>query len=338
MTALTEFERLEAPGLWHPSPDAQRQDVVLSMGDASLIIFDNKEMALAHWSLAALERQNPGQRPAIYAPGPDAIERLEIADDTMVRAIEKVRRAVARRSPHPGRLRFRLGLAIGAAAAVLAVFWVPGALIGYTASLLPPAKREAIGNDLLERVQRVSGQPCTSPGGMEAISLLKDRLGEAGPRQIAVLRGGVPSSAHLPGGIVLLNRSVVEDHESAEVAAGYVLTETERAASGDTLIPLLKSAGLWSTLRLMTTGNISESALDTYTEELLSGDPAPPNTMALLKRFKASRVPSSPYAYAIDISGETTVGLIEADPVPASLAAPILKDGHWVALQGICSE
>lgn len=338
MTALTEFERLEAPGIWYPSPEAQRQDVILSVGDATLVISDHREMALAHWSLAALERVNPGQRPAQYIPGPDAAERLEIDDDTMVRAIEKVRRAVRRQQPHPGRLRFSVGLGVGTTIIALAIFWMPDAVIGYTASLVPPAKQGAIGKDILERVQRVSGQPCAAPNGLRALELLANRLSVAAPPDIVVLRSGVKSTAHLPGRIILLNRAIVEDHESPDVAAGYLLAEMERADTSGALQPVLRGVGLWATLRLMTTGDIPPAALAVYAEGLFSQNPDPVMPGRLLSRFANAQIPATPYAYAEDISGETTIQLIEADPVPADQGVPVLSDGNWVALQSICED
>ncbi|MEM9788153.1 MAG: hypothetical protein AAF801_16775, partial [Pseudomonadota bacterium] len=91
MTALTDYQRLEATAVWYPAQDAQRRDVVVGLGDASLTVTDHRDVALAHWSLAAIERVNPGRQPAVYAPAADAPERVEIHDDEMVKAIEKVR-------------------------------------------------------------------------------------------------------------------------------------------------------------------------------------------------------------------------------------------------------
>ena len=58
MTALKEYQRLEASGLWRPEPDAQRRDVVVSLGDASLTMSEFSGRPLAHWSLAAVRRAN----------------------------------------------------------------------------------------------------------------------------------------------------------------------------------------------------------------------------------------------------------------------------------------
>ena len=87
MTALKQYDRLEATGLWRPAPQEQRREVVLTFGDATLVISDNAMRPLTHWSLAAINRSNPDERPAVFLPGPDAAETLEIDDQVMIEAI-----------------------------------------------------------------------------------------------------------------------------------------------------------------------------------------------------------------------------------------------------------
>ena len=65
MTAFREYERLEATGLWRATPEAQRREVLVSVGEATLTISDFQGRALTHWSLAAILRKNPGRMPAI---------------------------------------------------------------------------------------------------------------------------------------------------------------------------------------------------------------------------------------------------------------------------------
>ena len=338
MTALNEYQRLECGGIWRAMPDAQRRDVIVALGDATLVISDQKGAALSHWSLPAIERLNAGERPALFRPGPDAAETLELDDDTMIRGISQVHAAILRRRPHPGRLRHFIVGGVIAAILALAVFWLPGAMIDYTASVVPMAKRSEIGQSMLANVRRVSGQACNTAAGQVALERLRRRLLGDGPGQLVVLSGGVTASRHLPGRIILLNRALIEDYEDPEVVAGYVLAENLRARATDPLLRLLGETGLFPALRLLTTGDLPDDTLDSYTEAFLiePDDPVPPHD--LLAAFKAAAVRSSPYAYAVDISGETTLGLIEADPVTSESAKPVLSDGDWVALQGICGE
>ena len=106
MTALAEYDRLESSGLWRVSPDAQnpdadakRREVIVSFGNAIIVLSDQNDKPLAHWAMAAIQRQNTGKRPAIYSPDKEAVETLEIDDDAMIDAIEKIRAAINRKRP-----------------------------------------------------------------------------------------------------------------------------------------------------------------------------------------------------------------------------------------------
>ena len=80
MTALSEYQRLECQGLWRETSDLQRREVIVTFGDASLIFKETpSERALAHWSLPAVVRVNPGRMPALFSPDPASGEELEIA-------------------------------------------------------------------------------------------------------------------------------------------------------------------------------------------------------------------------------------------------------------------
>ncbi|WP_101068965.1 hypothetical protein [Roseovarius salinarum] len=339
MTALSEYQRLEASGLWRESPQAQRCDVIVSIGDATLVITDLRERVLAHWSLPAVARANPGHLPAIYHPDGDPGETLELpADETdMIAAIEKLRTAIDRRRPHPGRLRLTGGLLVLLGLAVLAVFWLPGAVRDHAVSVVPAVKRTEIGQALLAQMRPVTGPPCTANGGEAALDKLARRLpARAGPGRIVVLRGGVRQAAHLPGGLVLLNRSLVEDYEEPDVAAGYIVAERLRARVRDPLARLLDHGGLVASLRLLTTGELATETLSDHAHHLLQSAPAPLPDETLLRGFEGWSVRARPYAYARDVSGETTLGLIEADPFAGKTPDPLLSDGDWLRLQGIC--
>lgn len=338
MTALTEYQRLECSAVWRAAPDAQRRDVFVSVGDATLTITDTADRPLAHWSLAAVDRLNPGELPAIYAPGADAPEELEIEDDTMIAAIEKVGQSIRRRRPQPGRLRLVLlggGLALVLA---LTVFWLPDALIRHTASVVPQAKRTELGARLLTDIRRVAGSPCGTVNGRRALDQLKSRLMANQKGRLTVLAAGIPAAQHLPGGLILLNRSLVEDFEDPAVVAGFILAELTRAEAKDPIEELLEFAGPFTAFRLLTTGNVPDAKLETYAEYLSTKSAEPIDNDILLARFATAGVPSTPYAFARDISGESTLPLIEADPVGSAAAEPVLTDGQWVSLQGICGE
>lgn len=338
MTVLEQYNRLEATGLWREAPDAQRREVIVSLGDATLMISTFSEIALTHWSLPAVARLNPGRQPALYAPGAEAEERLEIDDPDMIAAIEKVRSAIDKRRPHPGRLRLWIGAGLGALLLGLGLFWLPDALTRQTVALLPPASREAIGNRLLQEIGRLSGPICTNPRGSLALTRLARRtFGELAPR-VAVLPASIPDTLALPGGIFVVNAGLVEDHETPEVLAGYLLAEDARRSDTDPMLTLLSEAGLGTTLRLLTTGEIDTDTLYAHAVSLLSQETGPVEDAALLARFAAADISTAPYAFARDITGETTLALIEGNPIRSGQGEPLLSDADWITLQDICGR
>ncbi|MCX8955248.1 hypothetical protein OU790_17635 [Ruegeria sp. NA] len=337
MTALKQYQRIEATGLWRPSPDEQRREVVVSIGEATLTISDFNDRALTHWSLAALERQNPGSFPAIFNPDGDPDETLELAESetTMLEAIDRLQRAIDRSRPHPGRLRWLSVGGVVAAVLALLLFWLPGALQNHVVSVVPQVKRQEIGDMILHRIERVSGQACTSRDARDSLEQLARRTGV---RQIIILPAGVQDSLSLPGGTVLLSRALVEDYEDPAVAAGYVIAERARAAHWDPLDDLLDRTGATSAFRLLTTGGLTPEIIDTYTEQVLSQPRPAISDDDLLAMFSQSALPSTPYAYARDVTGETVLGLIEADPMAGRALEQVLPDRDWVRLQNICGE
>lgn len=360
MTALSKYQRLEAPGLWHESHDAQRVNIVASLGKATLTISDMSDRVLAHWSLAAIIRLNPGQRPAHFAPGPVGEPRarassraapdaapdappetssvLELEDDALISALEKVHAVIEKRRPHHGRLRQFVTSTMLAALTGIAVFWLPDALVSYTVNVVPQASRAALGTRLVSRIHRVAGRACTEPVASQALADLGQKLLGENPARLIVLAGASKPALHLPGPIILINHNLISAYDSAYVVAGFILTEATRAEQTDPMLALLNHAGLAATIRLLTTGDMTDAVLDRYSETLLTNAPPPPPGIDILDRFHAAGQPASPYAFALDPTGETTLALIEADPIKLAQAQPPISDSQWISLQGICEN
>ncbi len=337
MVALKKYDRIEASGLWRPDAESQRREVVVVLGDATLTIKTTTDQPLAHWSIAALARANPGKLPACYHPDGDPGEDLELGAEEaeMIDALDTLRRAVDRARPRPGRLRW-LGLTLSAAAvAYAAIVWLPGALTEHTLRVVPAAARADIGQAIFTRIQSLTGPACGTSANSSSLARLGTRLDA--PR-LAVMRGGLRDALHLPGGKILLARVLVEDYEAPDVVAGYVLAEQLAARQHDPLRDVLDHAGIYATFRLLTTGRLESASLDGYAETALTRPRPSPSFEALLARFEAARVPSGPYAYALDVTGETVLPLIEADPAQSIPLPPILRDSDWLRLQAICED
>lgn len=340
MTALQKYQKLECPGLWRDDPNAQRRDVVVNLGDTSIVLSDPRnDAALAHWSLPAVQRLNPGERPAIYAPGPDAAETLELTDSDMIAALEEVHHAIKAVRPHPGRLRNGILAGVTAGIVALGVLWLPDALIKHTAAVVPAATRAEIGRLALSDLARLTGQPCAARLGQQALQKLANRVfGKGLVPQLHVVRDGLRTAILLPDRQIVLPEMLLAEADNPELASGFAMEQQIYLEQNDPMVPLLHHAGLRATFTLLTTGTLPPKSVSGYAEALVQSPHPDLPKSAILTRFEAAGIPTTPYAQTLDPSGESVVDLIEGDPFATVAPPPLLPDADWVSLQDICSS
>jgi len=337
MTALDRYIRLESEALWRAEPEGQRRDVTIAFGDATLVISDGTGRPLAHWSLPALIRQNPDDMPAFYAPDEDASEILEIADTTMVEAIEEVRKALDKARPHPGKLRHLLTAGLIAVTLALAIFWLPGALTRQTLAVVPAPKRVEIGAEMLVYIQNTTGAACKSPRADAATARLAKRLfGPETTVQFIVVPDLSRGAVSLPGRLILLDYKMLQDADDPAVAAGFILAGDVAAFEMGPLEALLKEAGLATTFRLLTTGDIPSTILRDSAIAIIEGETLQPDTERLRMAFQSAQIRQGPYLAATDARTGSMPDL-GADPLEGQDIPLILGDSDWVTLQNICN-
>ncbi|MDB6177872.1 hypothetical protein PAF17_10200 [Paracoccus sp. Z330] len=339
MTALTEFQRLEAQGSWRETPDARLREVIVSVGDATLILSDPKsERPLSHWSLPAVTRLNAGKMPAIYAPGSQgADETVEIDDPLMIEAIERVQRAIAMHRAHPGRLRGVL--TVIAAVLMLAglVIWLPDAIIHHAARIAPPAQTRQIGEAVLTDIERSTGSICQRESGRAVLDWLAPKLAEDNAI-LQVVPGALNGALRLPGNLYVLGGDLLVGAAGPEAAAGHIVAAGLATDDLRVTRDALEHAGLGAVLRLMTLGDIPASAMEGYGEELLSRNLPRPQDDILLEQLAERGLGSEAYARTLDPTGASVPALIENDPArTAPTGKPLLTDPQWLALQQICA-
>ncbi|MCC7321980.1 MAG: hypothetical protein IT542_13505 [Rubellimicrobium sp.] len=335
-TALRRFERLEAIGHWRPAPGAEQAEVVVSLGEATVMIARASGLPLAHWSLPAVIRLNPGQMPARFGPDGDAGEVLELDDPLMIEAFEKVRHAIAAAQPRPRFLRRGAVLAVLGAVGVGLVLWLPGAARRQALALVPEATRQEIGATILGLMGRETGAACRAPGGVAALERLAARLYGPDMRPaIAVLPGDMGGMVVLPGNILVVPRAALAGTDDPLVFAGEVVATMARARAGDPLADALDSAGIRATLTLIGTGTLPARDLGPHATALLrqggaDGDGGGTDAAALVPAFAASGVPIGPWALA------------RGQDIPARAAetgdgTTVMTDSDWISLQAICA-
>jgi hypothetical protein len=327
VTALSDYQRLEAIGLWRQG-ETRPREVVVALGEATLTLRDPaSDMVLAHWSLPAVV-----QRGATFAPGPDSDETLQIEDADMLAALDRVGRAVARVRPRPAWRRWLVPGALVLAAVGAAGWLAPGLIVSQTAGAVPAAERAAITRAVLADLAPLTGVPCDGPAGRTALAELAGRLFGAGGPGILILRDGLAQPMALPDGTILLPASLIGQAAPQALAGAALAAAT---APGDPLAPVLAHAGPMATLRLMTGGALPADSLSGYGEALLRAPAPPDDTPALLAAMAAAGVASAPYGWWRDPTGETVLPLIEADR-SAGDPPPVMSETDWLAIQAIC--
>lgn len=343
MTALDKYRKLEGTGLWSARVEDQRREVVVSFGDATLVISDSRSMqVLSHWSLPAVRRRNPRERPALYSPDGDGGEVLELDDDWLIDALNAVQTALA----PPTRWRDRLGrkgyggLALLVLLAIVLVF--PPALKRHTASVLPWTSRYEIGTRLVDDLQAGGAQACSTAQGRAALDALhRQVLGQ--PADIRVLQGMERARVTgFPGGVYVIDVGLLDIAESAEALAGALLLAEARLRGGDPVRPVLDHIGTVQTLRLLTSGAVPTEALDGYAAAHIRAKADTPEAALLLARFETLGLSARPFAdnpEPLDPdAGPLLAALRAGDPMAGE--APmraLLSDGQWVSLQNICA-
>jgi hypothetical protein len=342
MTALKKYAKLEGMGLWAPTGPDQRREVIVSLGDATLVMMDARSsLVLSHWSLAAVERLNPGKMPAIYSPDADHGETLELDDPLLIEALETLRAAL---DPPPGLLaRLRRAALVGAVVVTgaLAVFVVPSALVEHTASVVPLAKRTELGEAMLADLSQTGARVCTSGLGTAALAALHRRLID-GPGRLVVVEGldtPNPRVQHMPGRLYVIDARLLDGAEMPEELAGAILLAVARHATDDPLRALLHHAGSVATFRLLTSGDLPRTALRGHALALLRATPRLPNADGAIAQFQ--RTGLSPRAFLtatalLDPSREALRADLQALDLP--LSGGLISDGQWVSLLNLCAD
>ncbi len=330
MTALDRFVRLESGGLWREDKDAQRKDMTVSFGKTTLVLSDSAGRAVTHWSLPAVRRLNPGKRPALYAPDKDADEVLEIEDDLMIDAIEEVRKALIIATPHPGRVRSYLTAGLAAAAVAATAWFAPSVIRDTAVNVVPDSKTEEIGAAILGHYQRIAGATCNSGPGTTALAQLHTRLFGAEARGRLVVVSKLPQGAvALPGNMILIDRTLIEDHDDPVVVASHVLAAAAAFQADETpMARLVEDAKLTDTMALLTTGDMPSSALRAHAVTLASGAFAPEPDLLDATYAAAASAPQAGTRRGIAMPATVTRR--------TGAGHPLLDDNAWVRLQNIC--
>mgnify|MGYP000689947888 CR=1 FL=1 len=101
MTALHQYDRLEAVAHVRHGQGANWGEVILQLGTATLVLIDTQGRPLSHWSLATMRHTDTQDGQAIYDLTPDGHDQLRTDDADMIAALAKIENAEAGRTRQP---------------------------------------------------------------------------------------------------------------------------------------------------------------------------------------------------------------------------------------------
>ncbi|WP_405405659.1 hypothetical protein [Paracoccus sp. Ld10] len=293
---------------------------------------------LAHWSLPAVTRINPGQLPATYTPnGSEPDETVEIDDPLMIEGIERVQRAIAVHRAVPGRLRGVVTVLAVMAMLGALILWLPDAMIRHAARIAPPAQSRTIGLAVLAELEKSAGAVCRRSSGQQVLDWITPTL-IGDDALVQVVPAPLNGARRLPGDVYVLGNDLLTTTPGPEASAGHLIAARLAVEDKQTTLDALQYAGLMNALRLMTLGTLSRNAMQGYGEALLADTPPRPDLATLPPAFAERGLSTEPYARSIDPTGAAVLPLIEADPIrQGTEPVSLLTDEQWLALQQICA-
>ena len=373
MTALADYQKLEAVARYFDGQSAQPTEVVLSFGGRSLVIVGLDDRAIAHWPLATLRSLgDPSESVVQLVPDPTSDERVVLEDREMIEAVTHVCPNLYHREvDKPGLRRAALwGLGALASVAVILLVLIP-TLADQLAEYIPPEREQALGDAVADQLGDLLGAQtatrpalCTEATGSTALTLMTRRVSASAdlpyPLKVNVLNSGLVNAVTLPGGRILIFRGLIDEADSPEEVAGVLAHEIGHVINRDPTRGVLRSAGTAGIIGLLlgdffgatVMAAASDAVLnashqreaETLADELayeLMGEAGLPAT-ALADFFEKMRAEhgesSGPLKYLAShpaLSGRAERAAA-ADRIGNGTFVPVLLDRDWLALQNIC--
>jgi predicted Zn-dependent protease len=339
---LLDGNRLSISG---PSPPGRRTWLLSDLRVTEPIQVD--------WPLRLRSESSPG-------------ERLIVEDKVMIEALKETAPQLARPIRSGTVLRF---------AALAAMGLLVVAALGYAVlSMLPPLVAHVMPEEWRQRLGRQTEQSfvgkysvCKSPEGLRAVAVLGNRLyagnaDNAPDFTVAIYDLPVINAFTLPGGRILLSGKLIAAAKTPEEVAGVLAHELGHVHNRHPETAIVRLTGLQVLLSLATGsdggGMISNFAglaaflrytraaefdADDYALDLLKRAKIDPMG---LKRFfqsirkleEARRIAIGPLGGILATHPATEERIARIEPLADGPPRPVMRNGDWLALKGICKR
>lgn len=332
MTALDDFDRLEAVGRLKRTAEDAGVEVVVTFGEATLTmnaLNPSGDTPMSHWSIAAVTLQSETEARAIYRLDAQSDETLTIEDQTFRAAMTRVlqnRTTVTHRRPKRKWMTLGLGLAaLGLLSAVL----LPKLITGTATSMISPERAQILAAEMVPMIHARTGPACETPLSETALNRLAKTLNPDGGAVLKIHDMGDVGTISLPGGQILLSEQVLADAPNNATIAAWGALGIAGMIDSSAISELFAETGTWDALSFLSTGELPETAKTRAINKMFIGaddiDPSVvQNAEALLRNAKL------PVAGLDWILGQ----LPRDDP---QISVEIMTDAEWNALGRACS-
>lgn len=220
MTAIDKYLRLESTGQWREGGGAR--EVLVSFGNATLVLSGFDESPLAHWALAAIQRISLKDGVATYSPDAEGFETLEIDDSRMIEAISQVSRMRPSVSRTRNWGRWATLVFVGLAVVVIGYF-APSALRGQALRMTTNESARQLG---WQMASSLNMQVCHTPMADNTLLSIEKHAFPNGDFKLQISRTG-PPGVTFPGGLILVNSDTLHQFSAPEQLASWATKQAE---------------------------------------------------------------------------------------------------------------
>jgi len=337
MTALDQFDRLEATAIWRRSQSDADREVLVTFGNATLTLsaLDQEgDRPVAHWSLGAVRRRSVDDGAVIFSPDDQASETLTVEDPLLIDALDKVLRDRIKGTQIRGRrskIKWLAGLlAVGVAVYLLA----PSIAVNVATRLISPERAELLAGEMIGLIEGRTGPECKSGAAKATLETITSKISPNQAFAVHVLDLGDNLTVPLPGH-VLLDRELLERTETPEELAGwigYAIVDSEKSVATRNLF---SGSSMRDIIRFLSDGTVTPDAKNRAVNALMLAD----------TQFDKEAVPTvtSILGDAKITTSEWSEGLAR-EGINATIGAqnderyePLVGDAGWLAVKKVCS-
>lgn len=296
MTALEKYARLEALGQWQETPDTPPREVIVSFGNAALLLSNQDETPITHWAMAATMRISLDTGKAVYTPDTQGFETLTIDDAQMIEAIAQVSKAEQNRQSGLRLWPLWFGFFLIATIASIAIYYGPNAMREQAVKITTTETARHIG---LQMLTTLGTEVCRAPNAEKSLSILKRNLFADNEHTVVITRNG-PAGIVFPGGLLAIGNTAFRQFDTPEEAAIWMAILAAEHDNADIIESLFHDSNLTNVFYYLRTGSLSQSHLERAADRMMQA------------------------------------AILAVPPLETPNSTGILRDHDWDALQNIC--